>query len=635
LFLASSTPLFAQTGTEAYVNFSFDNADIRMVIKLAGEMTGKRFIVDDDVQGKVTVVTPPQIPLSEVYPLFLSVLEGTGFTVVDRGPVSHVVKVTGTALPSSPVVGSAEDLPANGGMVTKIFELKHISALELKNALAPLIAGGAEGSMAAFAGSNHLLVTDSTERLQRLKEILDELDRPGASRAVEVIALEHADADDMANHLNRALAGMESSANRFTRQVRQVTEGAGGLPSGTSVVAIPHANSLIIAGAPTRISEMKNILAELDVESESGAGNLHVIFLKYLDAEEGAKSLNALLAKSNGTDQQQNQVAIEPSIANNALLVNASPRDFQLVQGLVDKLDQVPQQVMIEVTIAEVTMGDALDLGVEWSTIEVPSEGSTTFIGRSRPDSSDFIKDLTSEFFFPQGLNLALAKGTYTDAAGNVLPSIPVFIRALAEDREVEILSNVPLWAQDNKEASVSVVDNIPILSSTIQGGSGTSRDVIQNIERIDVGIKLTLTPHVNPNDEVSIELNPSIEAIVDEGPDGSFAPTIARRDVSTTVTIPNESTVIISGLMREDSINVESKVPFLGDIPFLGAFFRSTSVKDQKSNLLIFVTPHIVTDLKQADELRERYETRTGLGEPVDLFLNGDPDGEAAAESM
>ncbi|MEM7393932.1 MAG: type II and III secretion system protein, partial [Verrucomicrobiota bacterium] len=204
--------------------------------------------------------------------------------------------------------------------------------------------------------------------------------------------------------------------------------------------------------------------------------------------------------------------------------------------------------------------------------------------------------------------------GTFVNAAGIEVPRVPAFIRALSQDREVEILSNVPLWAQDNKEASVSVVENIPVRTSTISGGSGTARDVIQNIERIDVGIQLKLTPHVNPNDEILLELNPSIDVVVDNGPAGAFSPTIAKRQVTTTVTVPDRATIILSGLIQEDSIKTESKIPLLGDIPLLGNLFKSRSDRTQKTNLLIFVTPRIVRDMAEADAIRKSLEARSGL---------------------
>ena len=125
--------------------------------------------------------------------------------------------------------------------------------------------------------------------------------------------------------------------------------------------------------------------------------------------------------------------------------------------------------------------------------------------------------DLVTKGVFPQGLSIGMARGAYTDTEGRLQPSIPLLVTALAQNRGVKILSSVPLWAQNNTEASVSVVDNIPILKSTIEGGAGTARDVIQNIDRMDVGIKLKLTPHVNPDGQVTMQLNPSIEAIIDE----------------------------------------------------------------------------------------------------------------------
>jgi len=261
-----------------------------------------------------------------------------------------------------------------------------------------------------------------------------------------------------------------------------------------------------------------------------------------------------------------------------------------------------------------VNLGKNLDLGVRWQTIESPEEGKTIALGTANMGETDAIMDYVTKGVFPQGLAIGVAKGTYTDPQGNIVPNMPFLVQALAKDRDVKILSNVPLWAQNNTEASVSVVDNIPILKSTVEGGAGTARDIIQNIERVDVGMKLKFTPHVNPDREITMQLSPSIEAITDEGTAGTFTPTIAKREVSTTVTVADKSTIVISGLIREDFVKTVYKVPILGDIPILGLLFRSTSDVKQRTNLLIFVTPHIVTDVQEAAKMKDVLINRAAL---------------------
>jgi len=160
------------------------------------------------------------------------------------------------------------------------------------------------------------------------------------------------------------------------------------------------------------------------------------------------------------------------------------------------------------------------------------------------------------------------------------------------------------------------VVENIPILKSSVEG-SGSDRDYIQNIERLDVGIKLTLTPHVNPDREIQLDLNPSIESVVEDSSEAmQFTPTIAKREVKTTVTVPDRATVILSGLIREDTARIATKFPLLGDIPLLGVLFRSTSDVKKRTNLLIFVTPRIVTDMQVAEQEKARLEEATRLQE-------------------
>ena len=187
-------------------------------------------------------------------------------------------------------------------------------------------------------------------------------------------------------------------------------------------------------------------------------------------------------------------------------------------------------------------------------------------------------------------------------------------MRALAQERNVRIISKPALLARNNMEAKVSVVDNIPITESTIQGAGAANRDIVQNIKRMDVGLNLSITPQVNPNQEVTMKIAPTIEAIIDEGPEGTFAPTITKREFSTTVTVPDRSTVIISGLIREDMVNQESRVPVLGRLPLVGALFRTTTKRKQRTNLLVFVTPHVVTDMARAEERMRIWQQDTNL---------------------
>ncbi|MCZ7591351.1 MAG: type II secretion system secretin GspD [Kiritimatiellae bacterium] len=599
---------------EGYVNFNFDQVEIPVLVKLVGEMTGRRFVVGDEITGRVTVVTPQRIPVKEAYPLLLSILESRGMSVSEQGGVNQVILLPERAVAGATVVTDGGETAETAGLVTRLIHVEHVNVAELKRLLEPLVRGGKSGALAAFPPTNHLIITDTAESVRNMERIIAELDKPGAARVVEVLKLKYASPDELSRQLVAAMRGSETSGDKIARHLQQVGEGQSSLPADVIVVPSPRANSVILVGTPVQLKEMKEIVGRMDVESPSGYGRLNAIFLRYLSAEDAAKSLNALLAKSD--KEQRAPIAIEHNTANNALIVDANPQDFEFLRKLVEQLDQVPQQVMVEVLLAEVAVGHQIDLGVRLATTEQPKDGSTSVMGVSRPGDSDSLAQFLESGVFPQGLAFGVARGTYTDPiSGKILPNVPLLIEALAQNRDVKILSNIPLWAQNNAEANVSVVENIPVLRSTIEGGSGTSRDVIQNIDRLDVGIKLKLTPHVNPDGDITLNLNPSIEAITDTGPSGTqFAPTIAKREVSTTITVPNNATVVISGMIREDQVKVVRKVPLLGDIPLLGLLFRSKSDQKQRTNLLIFVTPHIVTDMRVAQELKEKFQAQTQL---------------------
>ena len=609
------------------VQFNFEQADIRLVTQIVGKITGKKFVVPEGVTGKVTILTQGAIPVDEVYPLYLNMLEASGYTVAERGGVFQVMALTGgPALPSGSGVG--------GGLVTKLIPLKNVNAAEIKKSFEPLVRGGKEGALEVFLPSNHLIVTDTAANVARLESLVAELDKPGSGGAVEMVALKYASAEDVAEQLRATFGATDSAVNKINRHFQQVAGGTGELPTDFTVVSAPQANSLILVGLPMQIAETKRIVEKMDVENPNGFGRLNAIFLRYLSAEEASKSLNALLGKAPATEGApvQRDIAIEPSVANNALLVDASPQDFEYVRRLVERLDVVPQQVLVEVLIAEINMEKGLDLGVDLFGIDQPDGSDTGAFGRSRYGSADATFNLLTNFAFPQGFAGGIISGTFTGPNGTVYNQIPIYLRAVAGENNLKILSNIPLWAQNNLEASVSVVENIPILKSSVEG-SGSDRDYIQNIERQDVGIKLTLTPHVNPDREIQLDLNPSIEAVVEDTQNESYTPTISKREVKTTVTVPDRATVVISGLIREDTTKIATKVPLLGDIPFLGVLFRSTSDSKKRTNLLIFVTPRIVTDMKLAEQEKARLERATSLQGSETALDEPDPAAEKARE--
>jgi general secretion pathway protein D len=225
------------------------------------------------------------------------------------------------------------------------------------------------------------------------------------------------------------------------------------------------------------------------------------------------------------------------------------------------------------------------------------------------------VLDGIQDGLFPDGMTFGIAHGTSEDSDGNISVGYPglVNINALKRDGKIEMQSETALVAQNNKDATVSIVNEIPILKSTIDRGSGSASDVIQNIDRIEVGIKLNLTPRIIPGGEVQMELNPSIEAVVDStSGELEYTPTIARRSVTTTVTVPDGETIVIAGLTRDDDIEVIEKVPILGSIPVLGFLFRKTETDTKKTNLLILVTPTVVKDTALARSVTKGWRDKT-----------------------
>ena len=603
------------------VNFSFDQVDVRSFVKLIGDITGKKFVVAEGVTGKITVVSP-QVKKNDVYPLFVSILESVGCTVSEQDGISRIVQTAPRVIPVAPVIGPTNETPRSG-MITKVLRPTYVSAGELRKLLESKVSGGRTGAIGAIDESNHLIVTDTADAVRQIESIVREVDQPGMSRMTELVSLKYAGAEDLATQLNEAVSQGETKAEQLRNRLPQVPGVTEQTKKSAVVVAAPHSNSLILVGSSSQITELKHIIQMMDVDMPSGRGRLNAIFLKYLAAEEAAKSLNSLLNKTAEKDvrtgTQIRKISIEASPANNAIIVDSTVGDFEVVKKLVEQLDRVTGQVHIEVMIAEVTDTDGLELGFEFAALGMPKKVND-YAGQGGfrlSDETDSLMSSIQSGVFPKGISIGVAQGVSVGTDGSIKVGYPgaVNIDAVKKTGNVKIRSRTALEAQNNKEALVNIVNEIPVLKSTIQGGSGTSRDVIQNIDRVDVGIKLKLTPYIIPGGEVRMVLNPSIEAVIDPGPsDTQFAPTIAKREVSTTVTVKDGKTIIIAGLTREDKTKVVRKVPILGSIPLLGILFRKTIDSMEKTNLLIFVTPTIVDTQAKADDLMKDWEKKTDL---------------------
>ena len=603
------------------VNFNFDQVDIGVFVKLVGKETGRKFVLGEGVQGKITVVSP-LISHKEVFPLFVSILESSGFSVVEDNGIYHVVQLQKRDTAAAPVIGAEEKTPVEG-IVTKIIRLQNVSASEMRKALESKVGGGKTGAIAAIDETNHLLITDTSESIRRIEKIITEIDRPGMARTTEVVPLKFASAEELANQLNLAMAESESRGEQLKNRLPDVPgSSSAGTRRSAMVVPAPHSNSLILVGTPAQITEFKRLIELMDVEAQTGRGRLNAIFLKYLSATEASTNINALLMKSTATKPeagalQKMKIAIEASAENNALLVDASPSDFDVVKRLVEQLDQIPMQVHIAVIIAEVSTNAELDLGVEMAGMAKPSAvGNGVVVGSSMfTGGSGSLMDEVQHGLFPKGITVGVAQGATVDSSGNITAGFPgvININALKTKSWFKVVSETSLGVQNNREASVGIVDDIPVMKSTAQGGTGIA-SVIQNIDRMDVGIKLKLLPHIIPGGDVQMTLSPSIEAVTDPGPSGQYAPTISKREVTTTVTVPDGRTIVIAGLTRTDTTKMDESIPILSRLPLIGMLFRNTSDKVEKTNMLILVTPTVVGDMDASERVTQDWQKKTEL---------------------
>jgi general secretion pathway protein D len=610
---AQGAPANAGKTASGYVTIDFDNVDITLFIKFISELTGRNFVIDNNVKGKVTVISPTKITVDEAYKVFESVLEINGFTTVVAGSVTKIVPMVEARSKDIETMVGAVSANPDDKLVTQLIPLKFASPEEMKTVLAPFISKNS--IMVSYAATNTLIITDILSNIKRLQEIIEKIDVEGTGEIISVIPLQYSGAETMAKSLTSIF---KTSAPKTAKD------------TSASIVIVSDArtNSILTLASEVDTLKIKELIKLLDKESPKGEGDIHVYYLQNAVAEDLAKVLTSLptAAKSSGSTTTNaaapkeaavvlsNNVQILADKATNSLIITAGKDDYLVLEDIIRKLDITRKMVYIEGLIMEVSTTKNFNLGVQWSGGKATGSfngSNVVSYAASNPGTGDILPSIDSSgnVSLPTGLSLGVLGDTIT-IGGLSFQSIQAVIRAYSNDSDVHIIETPQIMTTDNEEASINVSENIPYLTrlDTTNGTNTAFSNYTNNYEYKDVGVTLTITPQINQDRFVKLKLDQNVSKIVST--DTAGRPTTLKREAKTTVVIKDGQTIVIGGLIEESKNNATYKVPILGSIPILGYLFRSKSETTSKQNLYIFITPHIVDNPAEAAAI---YENKMG----------------------
>jgi len=602
---------FAGIKKDKKVTFNFVDVDLSTVTKFISEITGKNFIFDERVKGKITIIAPTKLSADDAYNLFTSVLELKGFTVIPSGIDAYKIVPAMEAKQRGMQI-TTERLPVNESYIARLIPLQYISSDDALRFLQPVVSK--DGHISAFGPGNLLLVIDSGLNVEKILTIIEAIDQPSIKEKPEIVILKYSSADTIAKILNE---GMSRGKIRAPGQPVLSDE--------PRVVADQRLNAVVLFGDKGMRESMKSLIALLDIPSPEAQGRINVYFLENADATELSKVLEGMLKAVQPTKQAAlgapvmpfeaaGGITITPDKATNSLVVVASPADYQNLVQVIKHLDKKRRQVFVEAMIIEASVDKLRELGTQWRATATRKGEPIVIGGFGKLDPTALDNILTGLSGLTAGgmgnfLNVPIiTTDPSTGEPKSTKLSVPGFaaLFSLNEFRgTINVLSTPQILTSDNKEAEIMVGENVPFISKR-ERDITTTNTVLSSIERYDVGIKLKITPQITEGDHVKLDIYQEISSLV-QGESESIlinvGPTITKRSTKTSVVVKDRQTVVISGLIAERQEENITKVPVLGDIPILGWLFKTSSVKKQKTNLLVFLTPHVV---KEADSLAQ-----------------------------
>lgn len=636
--------VLAQDARDEPVQLNLVDTDIGGVLRMAARFTGRQFLVDPRVTGKMTVVSEGPVSRTQAYQLLLGALRMRGFAVVESGGVSRVVPQADAKLLGGRVGAGG----AGGEVTTRTFALRYENAAALVAVLRPMISP--DNPITANPGNNTLVITDYADNLERIARVIASVDTP-AGMDTDVVKLQQGIAVDVA------------------AMVAPLLDAQGAEPSQKVVVmADPRSNSVLLrSSSPGRTRLARQLVEKLD-KAQDESGNLHVVYLRNAQANQLAGVLRGVVAgqsdapamgsnegitplpgdasrstpsqpsqaqaqqaktggnalesqrldpnrrdpiEAGSTGFSQNGISVQADVATNTLLISAPEPVYRNLRRVIDQLDQRRAQVLVESLIVEVNQTDAAELGVQWMLGNGRTFGGTHFGGTTGGSGLNTGARTTLDVLPKDGLKIGVIDGTINLPGVGQILNMKALANALQSRGGANILSTPNLMTLDNEAASIMVGQTVPFVSGRyVTDGGGGSNNPFQTIVREDVGLKLRVRPQISEGGTVKLDIYQEVSSIDAQSASSTAGIITNKRALDTSVLLDDGQIMVLGGLLEDSVSHGRDAVPGLGKIPVLGALFRSDTRKRAKTNLMVFLRPHVVRDPAAGQRLtRDRYD--------------------------
>jgi len=586
LLIVFFSSVFNITHAEENITLNFVDADIRSVIATVSKETGKNFLVDPRVKGKLTIYSATPVNESALYEVFLSALRTHGYAAIESDDITRIVPLMQAKQSPSPVSSKKLSHPS-AKQITQVIQIQNISAVKLIPVLRPLMPK--EGYIAAYASTNLIILSDSENNITRLREIIKAMDTESSNNAIDIVPLKKADANQVLKTLKNMLPKTKQGANKLNLSVDSRT------------------NSILLSGASIERTRLKSIITKLDSPVLTNSSH-QVIYLKHASAAELAPILDKVISAEEKNTSKKKTNKEKSSIiadeATNSLIISAELDAFRSLSQVIEQLDIPRTQVMIEAIIAEVSLENSNELGVEWAV----AGGNNDLKGMAGSTNTGTLLTTLNEIAnndLAQAAASAAAGGGFSGLIAN--DNFGVLLNALQGNSDFNIVSAPKILTVANKEAEIIVGENVPFVTGSFTQSNEGSTNPFQTIQREDIGLKLRIKPQINIGGRIGLEVFQEISTVKNAATAAADLIT-TKRSISSNVLINDGKILALGGLMDDVVIDSVTGIPWLMDIPYVGWLFQSQSTKITKRTLMVFIKPSILKSQFDSDTLTQGY---------------------------